>query len=146
MKLPNDLIILLKEIESKTSKNFSGLGLVIYKKMNNLPIASLKSIDSDIHLPIISRSEIITFLSNTSTNNNKYHDGFHLLNENLELTHISQYISPPIDKKIKTLTMYGSRYMTELNIVQWDSTNFYNVDGIEITSQEINIEFSKKYT
>jgi hypothetical protein len=112
MKSTKDLQLLLEEIYLRRSDDFSGIGIIFYKTLVNLPIASLKNTDSKLRLPIVSRSEIIAFLVSASTNNNKYHDGFHLLNERLELTHVSQFVSPPIVQNVNVQMDHGSRYRT----------------------------------
>jgi hypothetical protein len=112
MKSTRDLQFLLNEIYLRRGGDFSGLGIIFYKTLSSLPIASLKNIDSKLHLPLVSRTEVTDFLVSASSNNNKYHDGFHLLNERLELTHISQFVSPPIIHNVNIQTEYGSRYRT----------------------------------
>ena len=113
MKLAQNLLQLLIDINMRKGKYFSGLGLVMYKKIDNLPISQLKKIDQDIQLPIKFYESVIDFLIKVSNSNNKYHDGFHLLNENLELTHISQYLAPDI-VKAKVDEEFGSRYRTAI--------------------------------
>lgn len=113
MKTSNDLLELLIKIDSLKPKNFSGLGLVLYENIDNLPVASLKIIEPSIKLPIKDYESIIDFLLEISNEDSKYHDGFHFLNKNFELTHISQYIAPPIAKNYLGLES-GSRYRTAL--------------------------------
>lgn len=113
MKLAQNLLQLLIDINMRKGKHFSGLGLVMYKNMDNLPISPLKKIGQHIQLPIKSYGSVIDFLINVSNSDNKYHDGFHLLNENLELTHISQYLAPQI-VKTKLDEEFGSRYRTAI--------------------------------
>jgi hypothetical protein len=110
------LFELLKEINSLKTTQFSGLGLILYKgDVNLLPISPLKKTNHSVHLPIESYNLIIEFLLSISEINNKYHDGFHLLNENFKLTHISQYVAPPIIKNIVFESgSGGSRFRTAI--------------------------------
>ena len=113
MKTSQDLLLLLKDIELTKTSAFSGIGLVLYKTLTNLPFTPLKDLDHEGFLPLIPRDQILNFLSDASTVENKYHDGFHLLNENLELTHISQFLAPPI-RPINIKLEHGSRFTTAL--------------------------------
>jgi len=105
------LMQLLKDVDSRKGEKFSGLGIILYNDNPNLlPISSLKKVNSQ--LPITSYESIVNFLIDVSNSNNPYHDGFHLLNKNFELTNISQYIAPPIIKDLKLELEFGSRYRT----------------------------------
>lgn len=114
MYTPVNLLKLLKEINSLKSSQFSGLGLILYKgDVNLLPISGLKKINEDIHLPLASYNLILEFLLDISQSDNKYHDGFHLLNNNFKLTHISQYVAPPIiENMVLDSESGGSRVRT----------------------------------
>lgn len=105
---------LLLDITAKSDSNFSGLGLLIYDNLQHLPISPLKSIDKQINLPIDNYDKLVNTLASISSSKSKYHDGFHLINRNLELTHLSQYVSPPIIENINIENEYGSRYRTAL--------------------------------
>lgn len=97
-------------IKSK-STDFTGLGLIIYKKLNNLPIESMN--DNCI---LEKNSNDLKFigdkLNSISCKENTYHDGFHLINQNFELTALSYYFSTPISKIFKPKRIKGSRYRT----------------------------------
>ena len=105
---------LLLDVYEKTKPNLIGLGLLMYSDLNYLPISSLKNIDDNSHLPIIDYNDIVEKLANISIIQNKYHDGFHLLNKDLELTLLSQYVAAPIIKNLDIYEEYGSRYRTAL--------------------------------
>jgi hypothetical protein len=85
----------------------------MYKKIESLPIAPLKIIDKNIQMPIKPLEVVTDFLIEVSNSNNKYHDGFHLLNNNLELTHIAQFIAPKIIQ-LNLNEEFGSRYRTAI--------------------------------
>lgn len=109
-----NLLGLLNEIDSLKSSQFSGLGLILYNgDVNLLPVSSLKKINHSMPVPIESYNLIVGFLLTISEINNKYHDGFHLLNQDFVLTHISQYVAPPIIKNIALESeLGGSRFRT----------------------------------
>jgi len=113
MKSAEDLHKLLIEIDKHKARTFTGLGLIMYSDIGSLPIASLKNVEAYLHLPLISYDEVVNFLIKSSRSVNKYHDGFHLLNKNLELTHVAQYVAPRITKT-KIENEFGSRYMTAM--------------------------------
>lgn len=127
------LLELLKEIDSLKSSQFSGIGLILYKgDVNLLPISSLNIINNNIHLPIASYDSIIEFLLTISKINNKYHDGFHLLNQDFKLTHISQYVAPPIIKDMALGSEPGgSRFRTAVY-----SSFLSNVIGSGVLSKD----------
>lgn len=105
---------LLTDIDKNRSKDFVGLGLIIYERFELLPITSLTSSSSFIQLPIADYSEVVKVLLLISEKNHPNHDGFHLLSTNFELTHLSQYFSTPIVNSAKINFQYGSRYRTAL--------------------------------
>lgn len=115
MKIAINLIKLLEDVQSQNIGEFSGLGLLVYSHTaSGLPVASLKMQTKEYHLPLSTIEETFNFLVDASSNNSKYHDGFHLLNENFQLTHLSQYIAPKIIHDIKIVNEFGSRYRTAL--------------------------------
>jgi hypothetical protein len=105
---------LINDVSQKSDSDFSGLGLVVYSNLQELPFSPLKTIEDSISIPVTDYVSIVNILTNISKIENKYHDGFHLLNENFELTHLSQYISPPIAQNIDISEEFGSRYRTAL--------------------------------
>ncbi len=114
MNTIHDFRQLLLEVSEKSKFNFSGLGILVYSDLTNLPIISLKHTDKDIHLPIKDRNEVVERLSLISSSNNKYHDGFHMLNDKLELTHLSQYVAATIIKDVIIKNEFGCRYRTAI--------------------------------
>lgn len=105
------LIEIIDFITKSKSTDFTGLGLIIYKNIGSLPIESMnekcilenKSIDTKF---------IGNKLKNISCKNSTCHDGFHLINQNFELTALSYYFSTPISKISKPTRIKGSRYRT----------------------------------
>lgn len=116
MATPKDLMQLLNYIKNSAGPRFTGIGLIMYQgKANSLPIVALRLPRRGLLLPKIDHIAVEELLLKISSEDNKYHDGFHLLNENLELTHLSQYVAPPIIKKILVGKLAGgSRFRTAL--------------------------------
>lgn len=108
------IINLCNDINKLKSKNFEGIGLVIYSDFKELPVVSLNTNKIPYDLPINSYDEILKTLLEISSSNSKFQDGFHLLSKELKLTHISQYFSTPIIKNLKIENSFGSRYRTAL--------------------------------
>ncbi len=77
-------------IYKEAEEPFSGLGILVYRKLEKLPISPLYGVDSS--LP---RKGLYENLKELSNYENNHHDGFHLISNDLEITHISQYFYPP---------------------------------------------------
>lgn len=112
--LENQISDLLIEICSNSSKDFSGLGIIFYKSLNNLPYLTLheNKLSSDLCF-----SDLIKTLLLISAYSSPYHDGFHFIDiQTMEITHISQYISPPVelihDLNLEDIIPCGAREMT----------------------------------
>ena len=101
----------LNEVMKLSGKNFSGVGVIIYENINDIPIFPLRETSPDINENEITES--IIKLSSTSC---QYHDGFHLISKEWQITHISQYFSPPIleDVEIDMSKLFGGRYIAAL--------------------------------
>jgi hypothetical protein len=90
----DDFRNLLYEIGFNSSADFSGVGAIVCDYVADVPIFSLRDT-----VPNIAGS-VVQVLSELSCNKSKYHDGFHILNNKGELTHVAQYFSPPIVKEV----------------------------------------------
>lgn len=104
----------LIEICHNSSKEFTGLGIIFYKSLNNLPYLTLheKKLPSDLCF-----GDLIKTLLTISEYSSPYHDGFHFIDiKTMEITHISQYISPPVelinDPNLEVIIPCGAREMT----------------------------------
>ena len=105
----------LKKIINLINQNkdvsFSGTGLIIYENLHSLPIEPLIN-NNLIESDIIEDNDIAEQLLLINKKYCIYHDGFHLLNKNINLTHLSYYFSTPINKTFKPKLERGSRYRT----------------------------------
>lgn len=105
------IVQLIEKIIGSKPKNFTGFGLIVYSSIDSLPIEAINSSCDLIH-KIIDLNEICDKLLFISNEDCECHDGFHLLNERIELTSLSYYFSTPISVKIKPVQNKGSRYRT----------------------------------
>lgn len=105
---------LLTEIEYRKNNNFEGIGIVIYSSLKNLPISTINNATNILGLPREGLDDIINTLLYISSNESDFHDGFHLISSDFELTHLCQYFSTPIIENLHIDNHYGSRYRTAL--------------------------------
>lgn len=106
----------LIELCQNCNEEFTGLGIIYYDDLTKLPYIGLH----ECKLPKnIANLPFTKTLLDISKNSSIYHDGFHFVDSNsLKITHISQYISPPLDvseySKILNIIPCGAREMTAL--------------------------------
>lgn len=105
------LLEIIDFIKKSKSTDFTGLGLIIYKKLSSLPIESMNE-NCILEQKSIDPKSIGNKLTDISSKDSCCHDGFHLINENFELTALSYYFSTPISHTSKPTRMKGSRYLT----------------------------------
>lgn len=105
------LIEIIDLINFSKNTEFTGLGLIIYKILNYLPIEPMNE-NCFLENNLNESKLIANKLLDISRKEIKCHDGFHLINENIELTGLSYYFSTPISGTLKPLTGKGSRYRT----------------------------------
>ncbi|GAA5007360.1 hypothetical protein FNZ56_04195 [Pseudoluteimonas lycopersici] len=96
---PDEIFDLLGQVRSHATHAFSGLGLIFYSSLADLPIVALG--DQTLFpqtLPVSDRQTLVSMLAEISTFISPWHDGFHLIDANsFALTHISQFLSPPVE-------------------------------------------------
>ena len=98
---------ILNQIYREADFSFSGLGVLVYSHLDGLPVSPLykspmKLTDSSLYGKLKELSDV----------GNSYHDGFHLISDNLELTHVAQYFYPQPLKgmALEAESGYGIRY------------------------------------
>ena len=96
---PDEIFHLLGQVQANATHAFSGLGLIFYSSLADLPIVALG--DQSLFprtLPVADRQTLASLLAEISTFSSPWHDGFHLIDANsFALTHISQFLSPPVE-------------------------------------------------
>ncbi|WP_288457340.1 hypothetical protein [uncultured Chryseobacterium sp.] len=98
-------------INQNKGSTFSGTGLIVYENLPSLPVEPLIN-NTLIESNITEANGIAEKLLLINQRDCIYHDGFHLLNKNIDLTHLSYYFSTPINKILKPKLERGSRYRT----------------------------------
>jgi|TARA_R110002020_G_scaffold132091_4_gene295144 hypothetical protein len=135
----NEFKNLLYNIGFNPVESFSGIGIIICESTSDLPIVSLRDDYPNI------KGSSTHVLSEISSLKSNYHDGFHIVNEKGELTHVAQYFSPPIvdEKLIDKSRLVGGRFIAALfgsvlqdvimtGIVSKDRKASIFVDGKEV--------------
>ncbi len=102
---------IMKGIYNSSHKDFSGIGIVLYENISNIPIFPLRKSNPEMDF-----SDITQTLASISSHKSDYHDGFHFISNNWQLTHVSQYFSPPIipDIELCRKSGFGGRYLAAL--------------------------------
>lgn len=105
------LLSLLQRLDS-TDDDFTGLGLLVYKNREKLPVVPLTTADCGHHLPAVELQNACVLLSDISRKNSPFHDGFHLVSEStFSVTDICQFLSPPIPNAPLIPLEGGARHM-----------------------------------
>lgn len=100
----------LSELYLNATQPFVGIGILVCDDTKNLPIYPLYQTKATF-----SNSTLYDQLNELLKYQNKYHDGFHILNSDLTITHTSQYFYPsPFSETSSTISNddnnYGVRY------------------------------------
>ncbi len=102
---------IILDVHREAGALFSGLGLILYDNLYNIPLNPLRSSNPEgLIFPISGISNIVKTIHILNVKNSFYHDGFHLLSKQIELTHICQYFSPPILNNIPIDYTKGGRF------------------------------------
>lgn len=101
---------LLLQIASHVDADFSGLGIIVWDGVAAMPIHPMRDglPDSMRHSSTL---EVLTAISRESSD---FHDGFHVLNQSLQLTQASVYFSPAIVPDLVVpahARTFGGRYL-----------------------------------
>ncbi|WP_016991145.1 diadenylate cyclase [Flavobacterium sp. ACAM 123] len=145
------IIDIVDKICENKYEDFTGLGLIFYIEKENLPIESLNPF-CELNNQIMDEELIAQKLVEISKETCQCHDGFHLLNQDCNLTDLSYYFSTPISIEKKPKQNNGSRYrtafygslLTDVILTVIISSN-YNV-MIFIKGEEFNLYEYKKLT
>ena len=103
---------LLQSIKKQVPGNiFTGIGIVLYDSLDNLPFFKLSS-NSVVERGV----ELSDSILEASLATNINHDGFNLVNRNFEITHRNVYVAPPINDDIffDNTKGYGARYASAI--------------------------------
>lgn len=95
-------LVQIEELLRLSSKartgRFTGFGLIFYNDLAMLPYLPLATgVDSSTAIETFEGLDLLSVLELTCQTDSPYHDGFHFVDiETMAVTHISQFISPPI--------------------------------------------------
>lgn len=106
--LENKLYNLLDSVRKKVPGSlFTGIGIVVYESMDELPYFPLNE-----YSEVYDTVELSNILLEGSLATNINHDGFNLINSEFKITHRNVYFSPPIlgDVSFDKSKGYGTRY------------------------------------
>ncbi|PPT93843.1 hypothetical protein XaraCFBP7407_16735 [Xanthomonas arboricola pv. arracaciae] len=132
------------------SADFSGLGLVLYQGHHALPHLALTASDPPDLDGAFGAERVAEVLSKLASTRSLWHDGFHFVDvAGVRLTHVAQFISPPISKRLRLGTLVGgARHMSAALASMIDGVAMVGVltskgeisvylDGERIQQQEI---------
>ncbi|ORT51725.1 hypothetical protein ST37_05100 [Vibrio sp. qd031] len=105
------LLDTLTQVKHLANHDFSGVGLVVYKDIKNIPIFPLHRQNFKIN-----PNGLVSDLLEISSYSSEYHDGFHFISEDFEMSHVAQYFSPPIisNASVDYSKALGGRFMAAL--------------------------------
>lgn len=104
-------ISLLQEMSNIKPRDFSGAGFVLYKELTTLEKYHCDLVDDDKILPSLKlgTKDFTNYLIEISRYGHPYHDGFHFINHEGIITHVAQFLSPPVDKCLPNIEGQGAR-------------------------------------
>jgi hypothetical protein len=105
-----DCHVLLETISNKAGEHFSGMGVILYEDYKALEPFHCNLVD-DAAAPAyqLGSDRLLDYLLTISDYSHPLHDGFHLINAAGCLTHVAQFLAPPIQKHYKNPKGQGAR-------------------------------------
>lgn len=111
LKVTDALLELLLDVVARAGLDFSGTGLIVSERPQDLPILALRPVSDPGEA-----TDVADRLATISNPAHEHHDGFHVLGPDLRLIHLAQYFSPPIvpTAPIDRSKRFGGRYLAAL--------------------------------
>lgn len=105
---------LLRSVKAQVGSDFTGLGLIFYDAPLALPALALRRNENTPAPLPVARERVAEVLAKISSAENPWHDGFHFLDcDTQSITHLAQFVSPPVIDLEHTLPRRGgARHMT----------------------------------
>jgi hypothetical protein len=102
---------LLDEIGLLAGDSFAGIGVIVSGLPESLPIIPLRSTSIPQHI-----TNTVGTLARISNLQDEFHDGFHVLDSELNVRLVAQYFSPSIipRARIDRSKRFGGRYLAAL--------------------------------
>lgn len=96
---------LLTSLSQRSGQRFSGVGLVLYEHLDSLSNYHCNLVNDQKQLPKLElgTEAFENYLLAIADYQHPYHDGFHFINSQGLLTHVAQFLSPPVNKSTKIL-------------------------------------------
>ncbi|MBD3896450.1 hypothetical protein IEI94_11355 [Halomonas sp. ML-15] len=125
--------LLLTQINLWRSNSFTGVGIVFYSGLEELPSASLGNLNAaSPRLPILGISAIARTLVKISDIASPWHDGFHMIEtQSRTLTHLSRFLAPPLStlSQLPDNRPSGARQMTALTVSMIKDIDYVGIIG-----------------
>jgi hypothetical protein len=111
MEVINSFIHLLLELSQENNQEFSGAGFVLYSNLVELSKYHCSLVRDELPIPLLKlgMTEITSYLLEISNYNHPYHDGFHFINCDGAITHVAQFLSPPVNHLRPSIEGKGAR-------------------------------------
>lgn len=101
----------LNKIRKNWSDGFSGTGIIVYDS-NVLKNTHYCDLRPNIKCPKnlkLGEERLVKYITEIGDYNHTLHDGFHMVDQNGELTHVAQYFVPDINHDIYPNQKHGTR-------------------------------------
>lgn len=110
-ELIDALLELLVDVDERAGVDFSGTGVIVSTRVDDLPIFAMRPISDPGEVADV--SDLLAAISNPA---HEHHDGFHVLGPDLRILRLGQYFSPPImlSARINRTRRFGGRYLAAL--------------------------------
>jgi hypothetical protein len=130
--------LLLDQVNLWKTDSFTGVGVVFYSELKELPSAALgNDATPKPWLPVSGADAIARTLADVSNSASPWHDGFHMIDiRSQTLTHLSQFLAPPLHslEHLPKARPSGARQMTALISSMIEGIDYV---GVLSTSGEI---------
>lgn len=105
------LAAMLRKAQSCTTSAFTGLGVIVWDGVTELPVCALTD-----EQPTLAKGTLASHLAALGEQECPVHDGFHILTEDFVLVASGMYFSPPIVPGVNwdRTRHYGGRYAAAL--------------------------------
>jgi hypothetical protein len=102
---------LMTAVQARAGADFSGLGIIVCDSPSVLPIVPLRPFRRTN-----SGAPTVDCFMEISSLHSEFHDGFHVVTSNLEISLLAQYFSPPIFGALEVdySKPFGGRYLAAL--------------------------------
>ncbi len=109
--LDRQLHEILREVMGRADSDFSGIGLILTDRPEQLPLYPLR-----LGLPVAIENNLVSQLIEISSLGSIFHDGFHVVSTAWRIVLVSQYFSPSIlpNVSVDRSRRFGGRYMAAL--------------------------------